>query len=131
MSFLLTRIVPVLMLFTWAALFAFYRVAHAQNGVDMPVVIEIVKFKLAPGITAAVFQPVDRAVRVHHVSKQPGFVSRESAVGENGEWLVIVHWKSAEDADASMASFSSAPAAQTFMSMIDASTMTMQRYVTQ
>ena len=131
MSMRLTRVVLFSMLVIWAALFVFYLAGHAQKGTDMPIVIEIVKFKLAPGITATVFQPVDRAVKVHHVSKQPGFISRESATNEIGEWLVIVHWKSVKDAEASMASFSSAPAAQTFMSMIDASTMTMQRYVTQ
>ncbi len=131
MSIRLTRVALFSMLVIWAALFVFYLVAHAQQGADMPTVIEIVKFKLAPGITATVFQPVDRAVEVEQVSKQPGFISRESATNENGEWLVIVQWKSVKDAEASMASFSSAPAAQTFMSMIDVSTMTMQRYVTQ
>ena len=105
MSIRLPRVVLVSMLFTWAALFAFHGVAHAQKGADMPAVIEIVKFKLAPGITATAFQPVDRAVEVQHVSKQPGFISRESAADENGEWLVIVHWKSVKDAEASMASF--------------------------
>lgn len=97
----------------------------------MPDVIEIVKFKLAPSVTTIAFKPVDRLVEVQHVSKQPGFISRESAADENGEWLVIVHWKSVKDAEASMASFSSAPAARDFMSMIDTSTMTMRRYVKQ
>lgn len=59
---------------------------------------------------------------------QPGFVSRESAHGAGGEWLVIVHWRSAKDADASMASFEKAAAAAQFMSKIEASTMSMKRY---
>jgi hypothetical protein len=62
------------------------------------------------------------------VSKQPGFLSRETALGTDGEWLVVVHWPSVEDADASMASFTSASAAQDFMAKLDTSTMTMQRY---
>jgi len=45
-----------------------------------------------------------------------------------GEWLVIVHWRSAKDADASMASVEKAPAAAPFMSKIEASTMSMKRY---
>lgn len=112
-----------------AALFA--GVVHAQTGAKMPVVIEIAKFKLAAGVTAAEFKPLDRAVEIQHVRKQPGFISRESAAGDNGEWLVIVHWKSVKDAEASMASFATAPAAQAFMSKIVPSTMTMQRYVKQ
>jgi hypothetical protein len=91
-------------------------------------VVEVVTFKLRGGVTAAQFRLVDQEVETQHVSKQPGFVSRESAAGEHGEWLVIVHWRSAADADASMASFETAPAAAKFMSSIDASTMRMKRY---
>lgn len=91
-------------------------------------VIEIVTFKLKAGAAAADFAPIDQAVEREHVSRQPGFVSRESAHGADGEWLVIVHWRSAKDADASMATFETAPAAAAFMSKIEASTMSMKRY---
>lgn len=91
-------------------------------------VVEVVPFKLKQGVTPAEFRAVDKDVEKQHVSRQPGFVSRESAAGENGEWLVIAHWSSRKDADASMASFEKAPAAANFMSKIDASTMSMKRY---
>lgn len=91
-------------------------------------VVEVVTFKLKPGVSAAEFRTVDKDVEKQHVSRQPGFVSRESVGGEDGEWLVIVHWRSGKDADASMASFEKAPAAANFMSKIDASTMSMKRY---
>lgn len=91
-------------------------------------VIEVVTFKLKPGVTAAQFRLVDQEVEAQHVSKQPGFVSRESAAGEDSEWLVIVHWRSAADANASMASFEKAPAAARFMASLDASTMRMRRF---
>jgi heme-degrading monooxygenase HmoA len=91
-------------------------------------VIEVVTFKLKTGVAAADFAPIDKAVERDHVARQPGFVSRESAHGANGEWLVIVHWRSVKDADASMATFEKAPAAARFMSKIDASTMSMKRY---
>lgn len=91
-------------------------------------VIEVVTFKLKAGVSSAEFAPIDKAVERDHVSKQPGFVARESAHSANGEWLVIVHWRSAKDADASMATFEKAPAAAPFMSKIEASTMTMKRF---
>lgn len=91
-------------------------------------VVEVVTFKLQLGVSASEFRAVDQAVEKQHVAKQPGFVSRESVAGDNGEWLVIVHWRSAKDADASMASFQTAPAAAEFMSKIDAATMSMKRY---
>ncbi|MEM7750203.1 MAG: hypothetical protein AAF346_18275 [Pseudomonadota bacterium] len=90
-------------------------------------VIEIATVILKPGVTPEAFAKVDQAVEREHVNKQPGFVSRKTAL--NGRtWLVIVHWRSAKDAEASMASFSKAPAAAKFMSMIDASSMRMTRY---
>ncbi len=91
-------------------------------------VVEVVTLKLKDGVSYTDFAPIDKAVETQHVSKQPGFISRESAAGENGEWLVIVHWRSAKDADASMASFASAQAAQDFMAKIDASSLKMKRY---
>lgn len=91
-------------------------------------VIEVATFKLQSGVTPEVFAPIDHLVEIEHVSKQPGFLSRESAAGANGEWLVIVHWRSLRDADASMATFENAPVAAGFMAKIDASTMSMKRY---
>ncbi len=91
-------------------------------------VVEVVTFKLKTGVSAAEFAPIDKAVEREHVAKQPGFVSRESAHGADGDWLVIVHWRSEKDADASMASFEKAPAAAKFMAKIEASTMNMERY---
>ena len=56
-------------------------------------VVEVVTLKLKNGVSYADFAPIDKAVETQHVSKQPGFISRESAAGENGEWLVIIHWR--------------------------------------
>lgn len=91
-------------------------------------VIEVVTFNLKPGVTAEEFAPIDKRVETQHVSKQPGFISRESAAGSNGERVAIVHWRSIKDAEASMASFEKAPAAAEFMTKIDAATMSMKRY---
>ena len=91
-------------------------------------IIEIVTFKLKDGVNPGEFEHIDKAIQNQHVAKQPGFVARESAHGENGDWLVLVHWETAKDADASMATFMTAPAAQPFMSKVQAETMRMARY---
>ena len=93
-----------------------------ENGV-----IEIVTMSLAEGVSAEDFEPVDKAIEDEHVSKQPGFVSRQAAFSE-GRWAVVVNWESADAAQASMDSFAATQAAEKFMSMIDASTMSMTRY---
>lgn len=91
-------------------------------------VIEVVTVNLKEGVSYQQFAPLDQAVAIEHVSKQPGFISRESAKGQNGEWLVLVHWETTEDAEASMNSFMDAKAASDFVNNIDPSTMVMKRY---
>ena len=100
--------------------------ASMQHGA----VIEVVTFQLREGVDPIEFRSIDRAVESQHVARQPGFLSRQSASGDGGHWLVLVHWRSAEDADASMARFAEAPATAQFLSSIQADTMTMKRYTT-
>lgn len=102
--------------------------SHANAQQQHANVIEVATFKLADGMSYDDFSVLDSAVEAQHVSKQPGFISRHSARGENGEWLVVVYWENHESAQASMNSFMNAPAAAQFMKGLDASTMKMMRY---
>jgi hypothetical protein len=107
------------------ALMAYQTTVQAK---DPSPVIEVVTLKLKDGVTAAQFDPVDQKVQTTYIAKRLGFLSRESAPGADRSWLVIVHWRSLADADASMKSFASAPAAADFMSMIVRDSMVMTRY---
>lgn len=93
-----------------------------------PAVIEVVTLKIKPGTSVETFRAADRDVERQHVARQPGFISRESAAGKDGAWVVIVHWRSVKDAQASMDSFEKAPAAARFMSLIEPGSMQMNRY---
>ena len=97
--------------------------------VSLANVIEIATLKLKDGVTYEEFAPIDKMIGSNYVAKQPGFISRESAKGENGEWVVVVHWKSKEDANKSMASFMNAPESSNFMELVDTSSMFMKRYI--
>lgn len=98
----------------------------SRHGQDM--VIEIATFELAEGVTPEMFTPLDLAVETQHVSKQAGFIKRQSGYSDDGEWLAVVYWQSHEAAQASMDSFAKAPAAAEFMSKMDPATMAMKRY---
>jgi glyoxylase-like metal-dependent hydrolase (beta-lactamase superfamily II) len=95
----------------------------------MSTVIEIAAFTLAPGTTAEQFAPIDQAMERDYISKQPGFIARESAAGDDGDWLVVNHWKSVGDAQAAMDAIATAPAAQTFWKNINVKTMFNRHYV--
>lgn len=91
-------------------------------------VVEIVRFRLAEGVTEDQFLVDNGRVESDHVVHQPGFLSRATAHGEDGEWLIIVHWESAGAADASTDGFMDAEATQAFLGDIDGDTYSMKRY---
>ncbi len=103
-----------------------HKMMHAKKHAK---VTEVATFKLKEGVTEEEFRALNKGIETDYVVKQPGFVARESAADENGEWVVIVHWETPEDADASMKSFMKASGTADFMSKIDTSTMKMKRYM--
>lgn len=102
--------------------------SNGKFGFENDYVVEVATFKLNESVNPETFKLLDQKVESSHVSKQPGFISRTSGLTADNYWRVIVHWRSMEDAGASMASFMEAPAAQNFMKAADVSTMTMRRY---
>lgn len=90
--------------------------------------VETVRFKLAPGTDAEEFARLDEKVETGYMAKRPGFLSREVTRSEEGEFLVIVHWATPEDADATMQGFFGAPETQDFLAAIDKSTVVSGRY---
>lgn len=103
-------------------------VTATQAGAQAAPVTEVVTLKIKPDATIDTFRSADRDVERQHVARQPGFLSRESAPGADHSWVVIVHWRSTQDAQASMGSFEKAPAAARFMSLVVPGTMQMNRY---
>ena len=74
----------------------------------MPV-IEMVRLKLMPGVDEQPFLQQNDVVQRRYIPNQLGFISRETAKGNDGEWIVVVHWKSMADAEASMQKFTADP----------------------
>lgn len=91
-------------------------------------VLEITTFKTKPATNASAFHKLDGEVEARFTSKQPGFMKRQSAVTEEGEYVVLVYWNSMEEAEASMNKFMSDESVAGYASMIDGATMSMSRY---
>ena len=100
----------------------------ASQAKESAPVIEVVTLKLESDVTVAQFETVDQDIQSTYMEKRPGFLSRESAPGKDNTWLVVVHWRSVSDADASMKSFSTASGTAKWMSMIVPNSMVMTRY---
>jgi hypothetical protein len=91
-------------------------------------VIEIMKFRLAPGGDEAEFLTADRRLQEDFAYQQPGLLRRTTARGEDGGWIVIDLWRSAADADACAIRWDSDQVAQEFMTLLDRSSVVVERY---
>ena len=92
-------------------------------------IIEITTFKLQNEVDMEAFWSGDIKIEANYTSKQPGYISRESAYNDTtSEVLVVVKWKNNEAAKTSMGKFMTDTSVSSYVSMIDGSTMKMNRY---
>lgn len=91
-------------------------------------VIEVVTFYLQEDVNFDEFRPLDKTVETDHLANQPGFLARETAIANDGQWLIIVYWESLDDAEASALSFMDAASAEPFLEHIDTDSMTIKYY---
>jgi len=92
-------------------------------------VIEILRFELVPGADEAAFCDADKLVQAEFAYQQPGLVRRTTARGDDGRWVVIDLWHSAEAAEAGNARWGKDPVTAAFMSFVAADSVAVERYV--
>ena len=92
--------------------------------------IETTTFKLIAGADEAAFLDADRRVQAEVAANHPGFLRRTTARGPDGEWLVVVLWRSADDADASSRAGADHQAMKQFAALVDPVTVQSARYTT-
>lgn len=85
-------------------------------------VIEVLVFHLKEGVSEEEFLKLNQHMKDSFVSKQDGFISRETSKTEDGEWQISVHWNSKADSEKSMAGFDTAEGAEAFLGMMDMET---------
>lgn len=91
-------------------------------------IVEVTTFSLKTTANSQTFNKLDSKVEDNFTSKQPGFIKRESGVDENGVYMVIIYWKTMSDAEASMNKFMGDTSVADYASMIEGSSMKMNRY---
>lgn len=91
--------------------------------------IEIVRFKLADLKNRDEFIKQNAEMEVDFLMKAPGLISRETAMTDDGEVLVVLHWEKPEDAQASMDKFVAAPQTKAFTALLNMDTFSMTRFL--
>ena len=112
------------------ALGSLFTISFAQKHELMkPYVIEITSFKYNTEVEPETFWARDAKIEADYTELQPGYISRESGYSKStDEVVVVVRWKTLEDAEASMKKFMSDKSVRDYAKMIDGPTMKMSRY---
>jgi hypothetical protein len=82
-------------------------------------VIEITSFKLVAGTNTDTFLQEHKEFHEKWIAKQPGFVKRVTAYGDDGIWKDVLTWESLEAATTAMKIVGGIEEGQTWMSMMD------------
>jgi hypothetical protein len=92
-------------------------------------IIETLTGRLAAGVDEEAFLAADRRYQTEFVPNHAGFVRRTTARGaDDGEWLVLTFWGSAEAADDSARKAKVDAVASGFLAMLDGAAV--QRFET-
>ncbi len=97
--------------------------AHGQSTANP--VMEIVTFRLTPGITDAAFLAAAQATQAM-VAAQPGFLRRNLLRDDTGEWTDTVAWASLAAAHAGAETVVRDPSFAPFGAAIDMTSLTMR-----
>ncbi|MGB2684581.1 MAG: hypothetical protein WBC43_06140 [Olleya sp.] len=116
----------LIILLTSLTLLSFSKKENDKNSY----VIEVTTYKIKASVSTENYWIEDAKVDTNYTSKQPGYISRESAYNEETKtFLVVAKWKSMKDAEASMTKFMKDESVAKFANMIDGSTMKMSHYL--
>jgi len=99
--------------------------AHQQK---QDTALEVVAGTLNADISVEKHRQADKAV-ANLIARQPGFISRETGIGKNGDWFVIVHWATLKDAENAGAVFMKSSEGQASMTMSDPKSILFKHYI--
>jgi hypothetical protein len=93
-------------------------------------VVETTTFRLAEGADHDAFLDADKRVQTEVIPNHAGFLRRTMARASDGEWLVVVLWRSEHEADLSHRLAADHPVTGEFMALVDQATICTSRYTT-
>ncbi len=90
--------------------------------------IEIMTFRLQPGIDGDVFVAADAVVQADFAYQQPGIVRRTIARSDDNTWLIHTIWATDEAAHAAAEAFAAADLGSDFLALIDDATIEVRTF---
>lgn len=94
----------------------------------MSKVIETVQFTVKNSTNESDFLQNSQNLQAGFLSKQSGFLKRELGRTETGEWIDVVYWETAQDANKAAELAMQSEHCAPYFQMINESTMVMNHY---
>ena len=91
-------------------------------------IIEVLTFRPKPGVTEDELRAAEGAVYESFAMQQPGMIRRTTAIGDDGEWLVLQLWGDEATADAAADAAAGHPAVGALHALADPDSLTSRRY---
>lgn len=91
-------------------------------------IVETAWFKTKPGVSEKEFLAASKKAHDGYLSGCRGFLRRELIKGPDGQWVDVVHFETAADADRAAQGFPESPSAKEFENAIDPATARMMRF---
>lgn len=91
-------------------------------------IVEVSRFRLTRGAAEADFLRAAEETQAGFLAHQPGFHSRELLRGDDGSWMDIVRFDSAQAAQAALQAFPGHRSVRAFESMLDVSDISMSHW---
>jgi hypothetical protein len=91
-------------------------------------IVEVSQFRLVSGTDEHSFMEAVDETQSGFLSQQDGFISRDLLRSDDGLWMDIVRFETAEAARAAFESFNGHPAAAAFESMLEPDSVSMSHW---
>ncbi len=91
-------------------------------------VIQIATYKTKKGVKPEEFIRLDSMIERTDTRKQPGYISKESGIDQQGNWLVVVTWDNIAHATTAQEKFMHSPATADFLKMIDTASINVKTF---
>jgi len=91
-------------------------------------VIEIITYKMKKGVQQAEYNRLDSVVQQRYTQKQPGFISKESGIDQQGNLLIVLAWDNEAHANADQQMLIKNPLWSVMQKIIDTATIDRKRF---
>jgi hypothetical protein len=91
-------------------------------------VVEVITYKIKKGVPTTEYKRLDSITQQRYTQKQAGYISKDSGIDQQGNWLVVLSWDNVAHADADKQAFAKSALWNETLKIIDTTTIGRKRF---